>query len=591
MRSWKSSEEQAPSGAAVDEGLRSAQGIRWLLLAGAMVVAVSVVRLVAAEWGGFGPCTRFLALVVGALAVYAAGDVTRNRLRLPVAGSAFLFLFTGIVPLLAWGAAHFRLLEAPFGWLCLIPGLGSLLICVDRVLRGVLDYRDRFYPIALGTFLFAMPILPFLEARWGDAESFFVTVAGSLGLLLRAASRHVNRIFFHRDRVHGVERTVHWLPFAVLVLVYVAGLSLLEGFGAHLALALVFVALALIDAGEEYYQALVRVAGPQERWPRRSLVLLTLGFSALATSLAIAPFDSGGLSLALVAAIATLRLLSWAGRYRSSVAHAAGLLVGIVAYHTFPALAPDVVLDLFKATVRALGFDPHGVAGVSFGDLGMVAALLALAWFLRQRLTLAMTRAHCVVATLAASLLLMVSLLDPAAARLVAPACGALLLGGLVALRWKGLLPVIYQALVTSAVAWSWPAISQIGLDGTRLAVLLGVVQLGFLGGGLLVLRRRGKLPPGEGMSALLTWPPLAVALMLIPVALHLLEKDLTAGGLMLLVAAETFLLTSAITRHNWLFTAAAVLLFAWVADPIGESGELSVALAHRDGVAGILAR
>ncbi|MCP5111515.1 MAG: hypothetical protein GY953_11840, partial [bacterium] len=277
MSTWKSSEEDRAPGAAVDQGLRSVQGIRWLLVAGAMVVAVSVVRLVAAEWGGLGPCARFLTLTAGALAIYAAGDVTRNRLRLPVAGSAFLFLFTAIVPLLGWGAAHLRLLETAFGWPSLAFGLGGLMVCANRVFRGVLSCSDRLYSVALGALLFAMPILPFVEARWGGGEIFFVTIAGAFGLLVRGASRHVNRMLFHRDRARGVDLPVHGLPFAMLTLVYLAGMSLLEGFASHLALPLVFVALALIDAGEEYYQALTRATGRKpESWPRRSLALLAV---------------------------------------------------------------------------------------------------------------------------------------------------------------------------------------------------------------------------------------------------------------------------------------------------------------------------
>ncbi|MEM7351991.1 MAG: hypothetical protein AAF657_14420, partial [Acidobacteriota bacterium] len=149
----------------VDRGLRSVQGIRWLLLAGGLVVAVSVVRLVAAEWGALGASARFLTLVLGALSIYAAGDLTRHRLRLPVAGSAFLYLFAAIVPLLGWGAAHLRLVDAPFGWASLVVGLGSLLAASDRLMRRVLSYRGAVYTATLGILLAALPLLPFLEQQ------------------------------------------------------------------------------------------------------------------------------------------------------------------------------------------------------------------------------------------------------------------------------------------------------------------------------------------------------------------------------------------------------------------------------------------
>ena len=96
----------AASKAAVDRGLRSVQGIRWLLLAGGLMVAVSVIRLVAAEWGALPTAARFLTLAAGALAVFAAGDVTRRRLCLPVAGSALLYLGTTLVPAICACSKH-----------------------------------------------------------------------------------------------------------------------------------------------------------------------------------------------------------------------------------------------------------------------------------------------------------------------------------------------------------------------------------------------------------------------------------------------------------------------------------------------------
>ena len=549
---------------AVDRGLRSVQGIRWLLLTGGLVVAVSVVRLVAAEWGALGPGARFLTLVLGALSIYAAGDFTRHRLHLPVAGSAFLFLFAGIVPLLAWGAAQQRLVESAFGWPCLILGLGSLLAASDRVLRRVLAYRGGFYTATLGAFLAALPMLPYLEARWSRPEVFFIVAAVALGLWLRSASLHINRFFFHRDRLRGVERPVHWLPFGLMALIYLAGMSLLAAFSTHLALPLAFVAIALIDAGEEYFQALIRATGQQPtRWPRRSLAVLAVGFSALAASLAIAPLDAGRHSLALVALVATLRLLAWAGRYSSVAAHVCGLLAGIVAWHAVPALIPEPVRRGFELATSALGLDPRQPAIVSLADLGLLAALLAMVWALRDRWTPPMVRAHTVIVVLNASLLLLISLQDTAVARLVAPICALLLAAGVAVTRLKMLIPVLYQALVTVILAWSAQQADSGFLWNARSAWLLGVVNLVFLGGGLLALRQRGGPEKARKLAALIAWPPLGVSLLLLYQAWARLPGQASLTGLMLLVVAETCLLGALTLSRRWLYPVASLSLVA----------------------------
>ncbi len=573
MSTSTTSRQKPYSNASVDHGLRSVQGIRWLLFAGGLVVAVSVIRLVAAEWGVLPTAARFLTLVAGALAVFAAGEVTRNRLRLPVAGSALLFLGATLVPLLAWGAAYLGLLEAPFGWPCLGLGLGALLAATDRTVRQILGYRGGYFTLASGVLLFALPVLPYLAARWPwSPDFFFLLAAGALGLLLRSASRHVNRFFFHRDRLSGVERPIHGLPFVLLVLLYLGGMSLLPAFASHLALPLVFVAIALLDAGEEYYRAQVRATGEKpERWPRRSLALLALGFSTLAASLATSPFDAGRHSLALVASIASLRLLAWASRYRSTLAHTCGLLVGVVAYHAFPVLVPEVVRDLFTSAIQALGVDPRGPGAFSLGDLGMVAQLLALAWFLRWRLTPAMRMAHAVVTAGCASLLLLVGLMDPSASRIVAPAAAILLAAGVLALRWKALVPALYQALATAALAWAWSP----GLAGAawsaRSALLLGIVHIVYLGAGYLLLRRYGERASRYVTPRLLTWPPLAVGFALLLRAWLLAGHHWASTGLLILVAAGTFLLSALILGRTWLLIAALASAFVWV--PVQAAG------------------
>ncbi len=135
--------EQHEAPPELDAGLRSASGIRWLHWIGALVVSVSAVGLLAARWGQLSLAVQFLVLVSGAVTLYGAAEVARGRLRLPATGAALYFLFTGLVPLLAWGAAYLGLVETPFGWPALGLGLGALLWAVRRVLRRVLDYDGR----------------------------------------------------------------------------------------------------------------------------------------------------------------------------------------------------------------------------------------------------------------------------------------------------------------------------------------------------------------------------------------------------------------------------------------------------------------
>ena len=142
-----------------DRGLRSAPGIRWLLLAGALVTGVSIYRLVQSQWAAIPQPLQFLILVAGALAIFALGSVTRRRLHLPYAGSALLFLFAGLVPVLAWGAAYLKLLATPSGWLAFGAGAAALLGAAVSMMRSVLRYRGWIYPAALGGLLAALQAL------------------------------------------------------------------------------------------------------------------------------------------------------------------------------------------------------------------------------------------------------------------------------------------------------------------------------------------------------------------------------------------------------------------------------------------------
>ena len=348
-----------------EQGLRSAPGIRWLLLAGALVSGVSVFRLVQSQWASIPVPLQFLILVAAALALFGLGTVTRRRLRLPYAGSALLFLFTGLVPVLAWGAAYLNLLDTPSGWLAFSAGGAALLGAAVRVLRAELHYRGALYPAALGLLFVAQPLLPWLGERIEENGSLYAVAALLLGVVLHAGSRHVNRFFFHRDRKDGVDRPLHLVPFLLLGVLYLGALSLLDLWSDFLALPLAVLGLVLVSTGEEYYRALAASLGRvPERWPGRSIALLALGFSLVVAAVPLSLRDSSKRCLPLVCLFAAGLFLRWSLRYGHRAAHAAGVAAALAAWHFSPAASPF-----------PLGWE----------HVGSLAGLLALGAVLNQR--------------------------------------------------------------------------------------------------------------------------------------------------------------------------------------------------------------
>ncbi len=378
-------EPVAPSGGPADRGLRSSQGIRWLLLAGALVCGVSVYRLVQSKWDFLPLPLQFLILVAGALAIYGLGSLTRRRLHLPYAGSALLSLFAGLVPVLSWGAAYLNLLQTPSGWLAFGAGLAVLLGASRRVLQAELGYHGRLYPAILGVLLTAQAVLPWLAVRFPRAaEGIYVAAALLLGALLQAGSLHINRFFFHRDRRDGVERPVRFVPFLVLGLLYAGALTLLNLDSTFMALPLAVVGMVLASTGEEYYLALARSLGAAPgSWPRRSLALIAIGLVLLVGAMPLALRDGTGLCLALVALGAALFLVRWSLRHRSAGIHAAALVTALVAYTSSPALFRPLAHWLLHGVTQATGL-ASGPALLALGQLGFFVLLVAGAALLRR---------------------------------------------------------------------------------------------------------------------------------------------------------------------------------------------------------------
>ncbi len=386
-----------------DRGLRSARGIRWLLLAGALVTGVSIYRLVQSQWAAIPVPLQFLILVAGALAIFALGSITRRRLHLPYAGSALLFLFTSLVPVLAWGAAYLKLLATPSGWLAFGAGAAALLGAAVNVMRSVLRYRGWIYPAALGGLLAAQPVLPWLGARWpAHPNAVYTAAALLLGALLHLGSREANRALFHRDRLDGKDRPVHFIPFLLLGLLYLGGLILLNLHSSFLALPMAVMGIVLAGTGEEYYQALSRSLGKApERWPRRSLALLAFGFSLTVAAVPLSLFDGTGRCLPVVAFLGAILCLRWSVRYGHVPVHVLGTLLAAAAWGLCPALAPHLAHNVATGSADLLRVSPDGGVLRGWGFLGFSTVLILLAALLnRQETPERLRRTHGVLITI-----------------------------------------------------------------------------------------------------------------------------------------------------------------------------------------------
>jgi len=490
-----------------DRGLRSVSGIRWLLLAGSLVTGVSVYRLVQARWTAIPVPAQFLILVAAALAIFTLGNVTRRRLHLPAAGSALLSLFAGLVPVMAWGAVYLRLLDTFWGWLAFGAGGAVLIGAAVSLMRSTFRYPGKLYPAALGILFVAQPVVRWLGERLSpglaaQAGAVYAIAAVALGAVLFLGSRHVNRFFFHRDRRDGLDRTVHLVPFLVLGLLYFGSLSLLDLRSPFLALPLAVLGLVFVSTGEEYYRALSESLGKApESWPARSVALLAVGFSCLVAALPLALLDSSLRCLPLVAACAAVVFLRWGMRYGRPMAHVAGVAAAFVAYHSSPALFPELIHPLKSAMGALLGFDPDSTApAVGWGDVGFLSLLFLFGWTLRRReAPETVRRAHGTLTFLQVLAIAGLALLDVhAAVPLLAVTLAVTVLGSWATRRLE---PALAGQFTFAALAFA--VARNLGLEALP-AMIATLTLTGLELGGLAVATRRapGRLARACGMTA-----------------------------------------------------------------------------------------
>ena len=369
----------APPRSTDEPGLKSTTGIRWLLFVGAMVVVVSLIRLVASQWGLLPEPLQFLVLCAGALGIYGSGEIAGRRLRLPAAATALFSLFAVATPVLAWGAAHQNLARDLPGTAAAIGGLLALGWATKRLMGVVFDYRGWTFPICGLLLMVALP----LGSLWNLPMALHAVL---LGLLLAFGCRHINRFFFHRDRAGGIERPVHGLPFLFLIGLYLANVLQLGAGVVHWAIGLVFVALALAETGQEYLRALTRATGEMPTpWPARSVGLLAAAAVTGAAALGLAISSGHALTLVLVTGSCSAYLIAWSFRYRQASSYAVALPLGLISLHTLPALLTDLrdlCIQLASNYFEVSGFAGKAGAAAS-GELALLATLVAAGACLR----------------------------------------------------------------------------------------------------------------------------------------------------------------------------------------------------------------
>ena len=497
-------------------GLGSLQGIRWLLAVGALVLAVSVYRLVEAQWAGMPVTAQFLTLVFGSFTLFGAGELLEKRLRLPIAGSALKLLFSVLVPVLSWGAAYLDLLSAPWGAIVYGGSLLALLSAFRRCLREELRYHGLLYPITFSLLTVSFPLLSRLSLTgWG-----YIFAAISLGGVLLVGSQHINRFLFHRDRraANGcVDSPVQVLPFVALTVLYAASLRVLSLPVSYVALPLLILGAALVTTGEEYFHALVRsLRARPSAWPRRSAGFLAVGFALMAIAGPFAFLDASGRVPAIVFCGIAALLFRWSYRYENTPAHVVAMCASVLGYVFLPTLMPQVAVETVVSLTDVLGLVAPA-AKLSFGQLGLALLFTALARRYRGG------RAHAMCASV--HLIAIVALSGFAGVKIVAPLALALaLLSVFIAGRREWLIPA-HVALGATILAWAgaygmellavvmiaivslsrgsryltWPAFFWAGVIGISGVVSFtggGALELIFAGVLLLVLGHRLELVP-----------------------------------------------------------------------------------------------
>jgi len=547
------------------DGLRSARGIRWLLLAGALVSAVSLFRLVESQWQLMPVALQYAVVVIGALSLYATGEITHQRLRLPLAGSALMLLFAALVPVLSWGAVYLNLLDQPLGWVAFIIGNTALLVAARRPLSLIFGYRSVVYPAVLAVFMVAQAVLPALAGRHPDhVMGLNLGAAVLLGSLLHFGSRHINRFFFHRDRRDGVERAVQWIPFVVLGVLYFGVMILLDPSPQLMAMPLAVIGMVLADTGEEYYRELIRSTGKRpKRWPGRSVALMTIGIASMVVAFPFSLLDPTLRCSALVSLSVAAYMVRWSRRSPGLGPHLAALGSVFAAYHFLPALVPEAVKDLWARLMATLDLTPTSPLALSIADLGFLLILVAWSGLLRRaRVSGRLQAIHAGISVVYLWWLSVLAILDAADPSVFLAVLCVVGVGALFVSRRQELVIGIWGTLAALVLAISSSVLVNGSLlVGTNLLVL-GVVTLVAVSSANWIDAPLGRSLEIDSLQSrrLLLIPGIVVGTL---IAVHGLAVDLlinTIGSYELMVAGAIFVFIGLSLSDRWLPAVGGVL-------------------------------
>ena len=539
-----------------DTGLRSVRGIRWLLLAGALVTAVSLFRLVESQWDLIPVAVQYLVVVFGALALYGTGELAHRRLGLPLAGSALMLLFTALVPVLSWGAVYLDLLARPFGWLAFTAGTAAMLFAAHRPLRIMFGYRGVMYPAVYALFILAQPVLPSIASRHPDhTAAIYMVAALLLGGLLQLGSRHINRFHFHRDRKDGVDRPIRWMPFVVLGVLYLGAMVLLDPRSELMALPLAVIGMVLADTGEEYYRALIHARGEKpEKWPKRSMALMAIGIAALVIALPLSFADPSLRCTALVSICAAFFFGRWSLRSPGIPSHLAALGSVWAAYHFIPALVPDLAKEVWTRLLAALDLSQGSPLALSIADLGFLLILIAWSGLLRRKAVADRLRAiHAGIAVIYLWWLSVLALLDPANPTLFLTLLAGVGVVGLVVSRRQEFIVGIYGTSAALILVLAQQLLGEsVLLTGATFAVLGAATLLTSLAALSIKRPPTRLLGIDEATTRRLLMLPAAVVAVLISMnslAFDLFRNDI--GGLELVLAGMVFFVSGVGLRNR----------------------------------------
>ena len=364
------------------------QNIKWMLMIGAAIVFGSSLMLVTRNWAQWGNTLKYCSIFGYTVAIFAAAEFSRKRLRLTSTYKVLHALTLLLLPILFLALRWLSAGTAAQVWDAvelaglMLPAIGFLWIAATRILDHQLRTRQTTFVVSFCLLCVAGAVPPLsspLAAFLFMAASWLVMTAGVI---------KVNRHVFWLTEEHRLPRVFGFFPIATLgtlfcVLVGTKALSAVPpqwiGLGVvMLAATVLLTARTVADVFRQRTGDLVRPLPWSISVPLFVALVLTVaavalsfsGFSYVgATTYAVIPTATVAAALMFVAAAQT--------------GHGAFVWVGLIftaiAYQTSPVLFADIVQTLKSNTAAAINRErvPLSLYGVTYLPLLTCLALLS----------------------------------------------------------------------------------------------------------------------------------------------------------------------------------------------------------------------